>query len=104
MSVAWNCEHTELCLCGAPLLRPGVCSVPDCVCNVEPAYQPRWVRDEDWAELINLYHLSRTALAGDRDEHSKWARMQWASREFAKAHDYVTSTGAYKDLSNMLWR
>ena len=57
----------------------------------------RFVKDSDYGELINLYHLARTALAGGDD--SKYQRMLWASKEFSKAHPYVSATGAYKDLS-----
>ena len=64
-------------------------------------YQCRFVRQSDSLELINLYHLARTALAGNPDT-GKLARMVWAAKAFAKEHSYVTSTGAYKDLSNML--
>lgn len=60
----------------------------------------RFVRQEHYTELVNLYHLARTALAGGDD--SKWARMIWASKEFSKLHPYVSSTGAYKDLSENL--
>lgn len=57
----------------------------------------RFVKAEDYHELINLYHLARTALSGK--ECTKYTRMLWASAEFAKTHPYVSATGAYKDLS-----
>lgn len=57
----------------------------------------RFVKQPDYCELINLYHLARTALSGQ--PCSKYDRMIWASQEFSKAHPYCTSTGAYKDLS-----
>ena len=57
----------------------------------------RFVKQEHYLELINLYHLARTALAGQKDQ-SKYARMIWASNEFAKKYSYTSSTGAYKDL------
>ena len=57
----------------------------------------RFVRQADYGELINLYHLARTALSGK--DNSKYARMIWASGEWAKAHTYTSATGAYKDLS-----
>ena len=38
----------------------------------------------DQAELANLYHLARTALAG-RDD-SRCMRMNWAANEFSKAN------------------
>jgi hypothetical protein len=57
----------------------------------------RFVKPDHYNELINLYHLARTALSGGDD--SKYNRMLWASKEFSKAHPYVSATGAYKDLS-----
>ena len=67
---------------------------------VEPEYRVRFVREADAAALVNLYHLARTALSGGDD--GKHARKCWAAAEFAKAHDYVSSTGAYKDLCGLL--
>lgn len=63
--------------------------------------QLRFVRTCDYHELINLYHLARTALSGDADQ-SKHARMIWASKEWAKVHTYASATAAYKDLSDAL--
>lgn len=60
----------------------------------------RFVKQADYPELVNLYHLARTALSGQDD--SKYQRMLWASKEFAKTHTYVTATGAYKDLETNL--
>ena len=63
-------------------------------------YKPRFVRPDKMPELSNLWHLSRTACAGG--DSSRYARMLWASKEFARAHAEVTSGGAYKDLDGML--
>lgn len=63
-------------------------------------YKPRFVRPDQMAELSNLWHLSRVATSGG--DNSRYARMLWASKEFAKVHPEVTSTGAYKDLDGML--
>ena len=60
----------------------------------------RFVKPEHYAELVNLYHLARVALSG-RDD-SKYARMIWATKEWAKIHTYTSATGAYKDLSTNL--
>lgn len=57
----------------------------------------RFVKSEHYSELINLYHLARTALA-DKKNVTSYDRKIWASSEFAKKYNYVTSTGAYKDL------
>lgn len=60
----------------------------------------RFVPSSLYGELINLYHLARTALSGQDD--SKYARMCWACREFHKAHPEISQSGAYKDLSAKL--
>ena len=64
------------------------------------AYTPRFVKQSDTTELINLYHLARVPLSGK--ECTPYTRMLWASKEFAKTHLYVSSTGAYKDLCGLL--
>ena len=60
----------------------------------------RFVKNDDYSELINLYHLARVALSGQDD--SKYQRMLWASKKFSEKYNYVTATGAYKDLSDNL--
>lgn len=67
---------------------------------VAPPYQPRWVKAADTSELIALYHLARTALAGSKP--SRCDRMNWAAKEFANTHGYVSACGAYKDLDGLL--
>lgn len=61
------------------------------------------------AELSNLWHISRTALAGqytdDGRTHkgsSRYYRMLWTSGEYAKAHPETSSTAAYKRLDRMV--
>lgn len=49
-------------------------------------------------ELVNLFHLARTALAGPGPSPSRYEQKLWASREYAKAHPEVSSTAAYKQL------
>lgn len=68
--------------------------------QVEPEVPLRFVKKEHYGELINLYHLARTALSGQ--SCTKHDRMIWATKEFAKKYPYVTSTAAYKDLSARL--
>jgi hypothetical protein len=59
----------------------------------------RFVKEKDYPDLINLYHLARTALSDKPfGEQSKYHRMIWASKEWAKIHTYTSVTGAYKDL------
>ncbi len=64
------------------------------------SYQCRFIAQRDSSELVNLYHLARTALAGDRA--GRYERMLWASKWFAKQHPEVTPAGAYKDLDGLL--
>jgi len=64
------------------------------------SYTLRWVKKEDAAELINLYHLALTALSGA--PCGRYERMLWASRWFAQEHSYVSVVAAYKDLDGLL--
>ena len=63
-------------------------------------YRPRFIAQSQEAELINLWHLARTALSGK--ECTRYTRMLWAAKEFARAHPEVSAGGAYKDLDGML--
>lgn len=65
-------------------------------------YTPRFINNEQMSELINLYHLARTALSGT-SKTSKYDRMVWVSKEFAKANPGISSTAAYKDLDGQLY-
>lgn len=65
-------------------------------------YKTRFVKMSDAHELVTLYHLARTALAGPGDIPTKYHRRLWASHTFAKKHTYVSATGAYKDLDGLL--
>ena len=58
------------------------------------------ISKRDESELINLYHLARTALSGEDD--SRYKRMLWASKWFSKEHPEVTSTQAYLELDSLL--
>lgn len=62
----------------------------------------RFVKEEHYAELINLYHLARAALCGTGKVVTKYERMLWATKEWAKVYTYTSATGAYKDLSARL--
>ena len=62
-------------------------------------FQPRFVKKEDMAELFNLYHLARTALAGTNP--TNYQRVIWASIEFAKQKK-MNATAVYKDLSDAI--
>lgn len=54
------------------------------------------MREIDQAELVDLWHLSRTALAGK--PAGVYERKLWVSREYEKAHPDISSTAAYKAL------
>jgi hypothetical protein len=62
--------------------------------------------DAKRAELANLWHLSKTALALDpKRRSSEYERQLWASEEYAKAHPGCSPTSAYKELDRqMAWR
>jgi hypothetical protein len=68
--------------------------------KVEPLYSPRFVSKDQLAELVNLYHLARTALSGG--PCGRWERMNWAANEFHKKYPAIGATAAYKDLSAQL--
>jgi len=60
--------------------------------------------DKQKAELANLYHLARTALAGTGKD-TPYQRRLWAAREYHKAHPEVGETAAYKELCRQSdWR
>lgn len=69
-------------------------------CIVLPKYAVRFISPEDTGELINLFHLSRTALSGISESRSQ--RMIWASSAFSKLHPEVSPCAAYKDLDGLL--
>lgn len=69
--------------------------------TVAARYRLRFVKPEDEEQLLHFYRLARVALSGLKPA-TKYNRMIWASGEFVKAHDYISSTGAYKDLCGLL--
>jgi hypothetical protein len=62
-------------------------------------YRVRFIPDtpEARAELVNLFHLARTAVGNDRLD-----RKVWASQQYHHAHPEVTGLAAYKDLDGLL--
>jgi len=59
----------------------------------------RFLNQDQYNELINLYHLARTALADKPfSEQGKYYRMLWATKEFNKKYPSISATAAYKDL------
>jgi hypothetical protein len=65
-----------------------------------PRYKTRFIAADQIGELVNLYHLARTALSGR--PCGRYERMLWASAEFNRAHPEHTATAAYKDLEGLL--
>lgn len=60
----------------------------------------RFMSQEQYCELVNLFHLARTALSDKPlSEQTKYYRMLWATKEFNKLHPEISATAAYKDLS-----
>jgi len=55
--------------------------------------QRRELTHNELAELYNLYHLARTALAGESP--SQYDRKLWATKEFAKLHPDIPSKWIY---------
>ena len=55
-----------------------------------------WTHGER-AELSNLYHLARTALAGTGRD-TPYERMKWAAKAYSDKYPEVSSTAAYKQL------
>jgi len=54
-------------------------------------------------ELAELFHLARTALAGQGP--TRYECRLWASKKFNEAHPEVSSTAAYKELCRAdAWR
>lgn len=55
------------------------------------------------AELSDLFHLARTALAGSSLARGDYRR--WAAREYEKLRPEVCSDAAYKELDRQdSWR
>jgi hypothetical protein len=49
-------------------------------------------------ELLDLWRVSRTALAGLDHVPSRWERLQWSLGEFIKAHLDQPRKQVYLDL------
>jgi hypothetical protein len=63
-------------------------------------YKPRFVNKQEAIELVNLYHLARTALCGK--PCSALDRKIWACEQLARKSNSVSRDGAYKDLCGLL--
>ena len=63
----------------------------------------RWVSEAEGTELVNLWHLARTALVHKPlEERTSYHRMRWAAAEFHKMRPDISEGAAYKDLEAML--
>ena len=69
---------------------------------IQDEYVPRFIKASQVREIVELYHIARTALSGKPCEPRD--RMLWASKEFAAKYPDVTETAAYKDLCGLLGR
>lgn len=74
--------------------------------RVEPIVRSKRLTSAELGELVNFFHVARTALAGQRDDRgdradSRHGRMLWAAREFSKG-GRVTEMSAYLELSAAL--
>lgn len=80
--------------------------VPNWVERLAPGL--RFIRADQAPELINLWHLSRTSLAGKTDEKGNYlssnrhARMVETAQLFHQEHPEVSETAVYKDLDYLL--
>jgi hypothetical protein len=54
----------------------------------------RFLTQEQYNELINLYHLARAAGA-----RTKYEQMIKSTKWFSEKHPEISATAAYKDLS-----
>jgi len=59
-------------------------------------YETRFIKQEHASEAVNLYHLARTALAGEKC--GRYERLVWSAEQFNKAHPEISRTAAYKDI------
>lgn len=67
---------------------------------MEGEYKTRFVSKSQGVELINLFHLARTALAGESP--TKYDRMLWAVKAFCKDNPEMKSMAVYKDIDGLL--
>lgn len=63
-------------------------------------YATRFIPQAQSGDIINLFHLARTALSGK--ECTRYTRMLWAANEYHKLHPDVSATAAYKDLDGLI--
>lgn len=60
----------------------------------------RFISQSQLNEGINLYHLARAALSGEKC--GKYERMCYAARELNKKYPEISGAAFYKDLSSNL--
>lgn len=69
--------------------------------KVQPAYSPRFMTEEQYTEMANLWHLSRVPASGRKD-WGLYERMIWTAEQMSKKYPEISPTAAYKDLEGML--
>lgn len=62
--------------------------------------QRDWIGPVQRAELFELYHSARTALAGGED--GRHARLTWAVDQFCRRHPSAPPATIYKALTRMV--
>lgn len=77
----------------------GVCATAERRKMASQHGNPRFISSHQVPELLNLWHLSRTALS-DKSS-SRYDRLKWTAREFSKSHPEVSYGKVYKDLDDL---
>lgn len=61
-------------------------------------YEPRFMSQAQLTELLNLWHLAKTARYGG----NRHDQLTWATNEFHKLYPDISTTAAWKDLTAQL--
>ncbi len=64
----------------------------------------RTLNQQDNAELIGYFHLARTALAAQKTVPSRYDRLVWAAKTFARKHPDIPEVRAYKRVDELTRR
>lgn len=76
--------------------------------TMQPANAFRFIPETFRSELLELWHISKGALSGEKDEmgryksESSYHRKLYVVKWFNKKHPEYTSTAIYKDLDGLL--
>lgn len=64
---------------------------------VAPLYKPRWLNQQQSYDIVDLYHLARTA-----GKENRYERKLWTAQQFHLANPSISQSAAYKDLDGLL--